>query len=68
MITKQLLVYESSLLEEKVCSYLINFFELKSYNCKYKNLKNFNPSEYDNTVIYFYISPLFIDKRKQECF
>lgn len=62
MITKQLLVYESSLLEEKVCSYLINFFELKSYNCKYKNFKNFNPSEYDNTVIYFYISPLFIDK------
>ncbi len=51
-----LLVYDEKTLHEKVCTFLLNYFDFNIANCKIVLFKNFNPLNYDNYVIYFMIS------------
>ena len=51
-----LLVYDEKTVHEKVCTFLLNYFDFNIANCKIVLFKNFNPLNYDNYVIYFMIS------------
>lgn len=57
----KILVYDNKCVSETLCTFLINFFEFQCSSCKYENFENFTLSQYDNSIIYFYISVLSID-------
>ena len=52
--TNSLLVYEES--SNLIYDFLINYFEINVECCNSVPFENFSPLDYDNTIIYFFIS------------